>query len=245
MFMSAIIKRLGANIDHVATLRQARGERYPDPVLAASMAEMSGADQITCHIRGDRRHIIDSDLPRLRDAVQTQLNVEMAATEEMCALVIPILAEHPWRHRITLVPEREGEVTTEGGLNVVGNQKTIEETIAKIHAHKIHVSLFVDPEENQIHASAFPGVDMIEINTARYCEGHPEEITRISNAAKYAHKLGFEVAAGHGLTHHNLPLLVSSVPEIVEYNIGHSIIARSDFVGLDRAVQDSLKIIRT
>jgi pyridoxine 5-phosphate synthase len=245
MFMSTIIKRLGANIDHVATLRQARGERYPDPVFAASMAEMAGADQITCHIRGDRRHIIDSDLPRLRDAVQTQLNVEMAATEEMCALVIPILAEHPWRHRITLVPEREGEVTTEGGLNVLKHQEILKTTIAQIHAQKIHVSLFIDPDEEQIQASVFPGVDMIEINTARYCEGHPQEITRIAAASKQAKKLGFEVAAGHGLTHHNLPLLVSSVPEIIEYNIGHSIIGRAIFVGLEQAVHDILSIIRT
>lgn len=237
-------KRLGANIDHVATIRQARGERYPDPVVAASLAEIAGADQITCHIRGDRRHIIDADLPRLRDAVQTQLNVEMAATQEMCALVIPILAEHPHRHRITLVPEREGEVTTEGGLDVVAHKELIQSTVHKIAEHNIFVSLFIDPDPQQIEASVMEGVDMIEINTARYCEGHKEELTRIKEAAQMAQKLGFEVAAGHGLTHHNLPPLVSAVPEIIEYNIGHSIIARSIFVGLDRAVQDIVALIR-
>ena len=237
-------KRLGANIDHVATIRQARGERYPDPVLAASLAEIAGADQITCHIRGDRRHIIDADLPRLRDAVQTQLNVEMAATQEMCELVIPILAEHPHRHRITLVPEREGEVTTEGGLDVVTHKELIQSTVQKIAEHNIFVSLFIDPDPQQIEASVMEGVDMIEINTARYCEGHKEELTRIKDAAQMAQKLGFEVAAGHGLTHHNLPPLVSAVPEIIEYNIGHSIIARSIFVGLDRAVQDIVALIR-
>ena len=237
-------KRLGANIDHVATIRQARGERYPDPVVAASLAEIAGADQITCHIRGDRRHIIDADLPRLRDAVQTQLNVEMAATQEMCELVIPILAKHPHRHRITLVPEREGEVTTEGGLDVVAHKELIESTVQKIAEHSIFVSLFIDPDPQQIKASVMEGVDMIEINTARYCEGHKEELKRIKDAAQMAQKLGFEVAAGHGLTHHNLPPLVSAVPEIIEYNIGHSIIARSIFVGLDRAVQDIVALIR-
>ena len=237
-------KRLGANIDHVATIRQARGERYPDPVYAASLAEIAGADQITCHIRGDRRHIIDADLPRLRDAVQTQLNVEMAATQEMCDLVIPILAENPHRHRITLVPEREGEVTTEGGLDVVTNKELIQSTVQKIAAHNIFVSLFIDPDPQQIEASVIEGVDMIEINTARYCEGHKEELHRIKIAAQMALELGFEVAAGHGLTHHNLPPLVSMVPEIIEYNIGHSIIARAIFVGLDQAVRDIVSLIR-
>lgn len=238
------LKRLGANIDHVATIRQARGERYPDPVVAASIAELAGADQITCHIRGDRRHIIDADLPRLRDAVQTQLNVEMAATKEMCTLVIPILAVHPHRHRITLVPEREGEVTTEGGLDVVTHRELIQKTVQDIAKHNILVSLFIDPDPQQIEASVIEGVDMIEINTARYCEGHREELQRIKEAAQLAQKLGFEVAAGHGLTHHNLPPLVSTVPEIIEYNIGHSIIARSIFVGLDRAIRDIISLIR-
>lgn len=242
--MTTHIKRLGANIDHVATIRQARGERYPDPVVAASIAELAGADQITCHIRGDRRHIIDSDLPRLRDVVQTQLNVEMAATEEMCQLVIPILAAHPNKHRITLVPEREGEVTTEGGLDVVTHRNLIAKTVQRITDKNIFVSLFIDPDPLQIEASVMDGVDMIEINTARYCEGHKEELLRIQKAAQKAIALGFEVAAGHGLTVHNLPPMVSAVPEIIEYNIGHSIVARSIFVGLDQAVRDILHIIR-
>ena len=238
------IRRLGANIDHVATIRQARGERYPDPVAAAIVAELAGADQITCHIRGDRRHIIDADLPRLRDAVQTQLNVEMAATEEMCNLVIPILAQHPNRHRITLVPEREGEVTTEGGLDVIKNETLIRQTVARIIERNIQVSLFIDPVISQIDLSNMPGVDMIELNTASYALGHNGELDRLLTAANHAEQVGLEIAAGHGLTHHNLGDLVHHVPNIVEYNIGHSIVGRAIFVGMDQAVRDLLHIIR-
>ena len=239
-----IIRRLGANIDHVATVRQARKERYPDPVAAAIIAEIAGADQITCHLRGDRRHIVDEDLPRLRDAVQTQLNVEIAATKEMLSIVGACLRVHPWRHRVTLVPERPGEVTTEGGLDVLSNKGYLQDAILALHEQKIHVSLFIDPEEAQIIASKIPNVDMIELNTARYCEGHPNEIERLKHAAKIARELGFEIAAGHGLTHHNLPPLVEAIPEIIEYNIGHSIVSRAIFVGLDQAVRDIIHIIR-
>ena len=240
-----VIRRLGANIDHVATLRQARQERYPDPVAAASRSELAGADQITCHLRGDRRHIQDADLPRLRDAVQTQLNVEIAATTEMLDIVCACLAVHPWRHRVTLVPERPGEVTTEGGLDVVGNKKNIEEAVKRLHDSCIHVSLFIDPQAEQVSASHIPHVDMIELNTARYCEGYKGELQRLKAAATQASNLGLEVAAGHGLTHHNLPRLVAHVPEIIEYNIGHSIIGRAVFVGLDQAIRDILRIIRS
>lgn len=236
-------RRLGANIDHVATVRQARQVHYPDPVLAAAMSELEGADQITCHIRSDRRHIQDADLPRLRDIVQTQLNVEMAVTEEMMNLVIPILSVHPWRHRITLVPEREGEVTTEGGLDVAAHRQKIADCVQQIFDNKIHVSLFIDPEVSQIRASAMDGVDMIEINTAAYAEGESTALSRIKSAAILSKELGLEVAAGHGLTHHNLDLLVKAVPEIIEYNIGHAIIARAIFVGLPRAIQDIKAII--
>ncbi|MEC7984175.1 MAG: pyridoxine 5'-phosphate synthase [Myxococcota bacterium] len=237
-------RRLGANIDHVATIRQARGERYPDPVAAASLAEIAGADQITCHLRGDRRHIIDSDLPRLRDAVQTQLNVEVAPTEEMLDITTRVLSVHPWRHRVTLVPEREGEVTTEGGLDVVNNRENILAITKRLNDAGIYVSLFIDPSLAQVAASKMPGVDMIELNTARYAEGHPNELSRLREAAKEAERLNIEVAAGHGLTHHNLGVLVRNVPEIVEYNIGHSIIARSIFIGLEQAVRDLVHIIR-
>ncbi len=241
--MSTFTPRLGVNIDHVATLRQARRSAYPDPVTAAVMAEMYGAAQITCHIRSDRRHIQDADLPRLRDAVQTQLNVEMAATVEMIELVGSILATQPNRHRITLVPENPTEITTEGGLDVCKHHQLITHTVAKLHQQQIAVSLFVDPDLKQIEASNIEGVDMIEINTAKYAEGDTEDIIRIKNAALCAQSLGLTVAAGHGLTHHNLDYLVRAVPEIIEYNIGHSIVSRSVFVGWEVAIRDLLQII--
>lgn len=240
-------RRLGVNIDHVATLRQARQASYPDPVAAAMVAEIAGADQITCHLRSDRRHIQDADLPRLRDAVQTQLNVEIAATEEMIRIAIEVLspgASGGRRHRVTLVPEREGEVTTEGGLDVVANKALIAETTRKLVDAGILVSLFVDPDEAQIEASHLEGIDMIELNTARYAEVGMADIERLINAGQAAMNMDIEVAAGHGLTHHNLPILVEEVPEITEYNIGHSIIGRAVFVGLDTAVRDLCAMIQ-
>ncbi|MEC9391005.1 MAG: pyridoxine 5'-phosphate synthase [Myxococcota bacterium] len=240
-------RRLGVNIDHVATLRQARQAPYPDPVAAAMVAEMAGADQITCHIRSDRRHIQDADLPRLRDAVQTQLNVEMAATDEMIALAIDVLgngASGGRLHRVTLVPERPEEVTTEGGLDVVTHRALIERTTQRLVDAGILVSLFIDPDEGQVEASHFDGIDMIEINTAQYADHGPAHIERIIDAAQAAMHRDIEVAAGHGLTHHNLPLLVEEVPEITEYNIGHSIIGRAVFVGLDTAVRDLCAMIQ-
>jgi len=211
------------------------------------VAEMAGADQITCHIRGDRRHIQDADLPRLRDAVQTQLNVEMAATEEMIEIAIKVLgngASGGRLHRVTLVPERPGEVTTEGGLDVVSHKELITSTTQRLVDAGILVSLFVDPELAQIEASRIDGIDMIELNTAKYAEEGPKEIERIIDAGQAAMHLDIEVAAGHGLTHHNLPLLVEEVPEIMEYNIGHSIIGRAVFVGLDTAVRDLCAMIQ-
>jgi pyridoxine 5-phosphate synthase len=238
-------RRLGLNIDHVATVRQARRSLYPDPVAAASVGEIAGADQITCHLRGDRRHIQDADLVRLRDAVMTLLNVEMAITEEMMVIAESVLpcVDHR-RHRVTLVAERPGEVTTEGGLDVAGCQEEVAGAALRLAGAGIRVSLFIDPTRAQVACSALPGVDMIELNTARYAEGHPGELERLRLAAAQASDLGLEVAAGHGLTHHNLPPLVAAVPEIVEYNIGHSIIGRAIFVGLDRAVRDIVEIIR-
>ena len=244
---AAVLRRLGVNIDHVATVRQARRSPYPDPVAAAVQAELAGADQITCHIRVDRRHIQDDDLPRLRDAVQTLLNVEMAATEEMMAIALEVLARDPRgrTHRVTLVEERAEEITTEGGLDVAGHLDEVGASCEALAGAGLHVSLFVDPDEDQIRACRLPGVDMIELNTAVYAEGHPEDLVRLRGAARLAEELGLEVAAGHGLTHHNLPALVANVPEIVEYNIGHSIVGRAIFVGLDRAVTDLLTIIRS
>ncbi len=240
-------RRLGVNIDHVATLRQARQAPYPDPVAAAMVAEMAGADQITCHIRSDRRHIQDADLPRLRDAVQTQLNVEMATTDEMINIALSILgtgASGGRRHRVTLVPERPDEVTTEGGLDVVTHRAQIEEATRKLVDAGILVSLFIDPDEAQVEASHFDGIDMIELNTAQYAEHGMAEIERLIDAGQAAMHRDIEVAAGHGLTHHNLPLLVEEVPEITEYNIGHSIIGRAVFVGLDTAVRDLCAMIQ-
>ena len=240
-------RRLGVNIDHVATLRQARRAPYPDPVAAAMVAELAGADQITCHIRSDRRHIQDADLPRLRDAVQTQLNVELAATEEMLSIAKTVLgngASGGRQHRVTLVPERPDEVTTEGGLDVLGNRDLIVRATQELVDAGILVSLFVDPDLKQIEASNIEGIDMVELNTASYAEEGVAEIERLIDAGQAAMHLDIEVAAGHGLTHHNLPLLVEQVPEITEYNIGHSIIGRAVFVGLDTAVRDLCAMIQ-
>lgn len=238
-------RRLGVNIDHVATVRQARRERYPDPVAAAIVAELAGADQITCHLRGDRRHIQDADLPRLLASLQTPLNVEMAPTTEMIDIAVDVLGGQG--QRVTLVPEREGEITTEGGLDITNNRDLVERAIPRLREAKIHTSLFIDPEETQVRAAVESGVDAIELNTARYAElGGEHEIARLHGATGACQQLSkrVEIAAGHGLTHHNLGALVQAVPDIVEYNIGHSIVARAIFVGLDRAVRDLKEILR-
>jgi pyridoxine 5-phosphate synthase len=232
-------KRLGLNVDHVATLRQVRRSTYPDPVAAALAGELAGADQITCHLRGDRRHVQDSDLRRLREAVQTLLNVEMAVTDEM-----KDIAADFGPHRVTLVPERPGEVTTEGGLDVAGQRQQVAAFAREMAARGIHVSLFIDPDVHQVEAGRLAGVDMVELNTSAYADrGSAAEVERLARACELARSGGLEVAAGHGLTHHNLAALVEAVPEIVEYNIGHSIICRAVFVGLDRAVRDIVEIL--
>lgn len=231
--------RLGLNIDHVATLREARKATYPCPVAAALLGELAGAAQITCHIRGDRRHIQDHDLVRLRASVQTLLNVELAVTDEMRAIALELSP-----HRVTLVPERPGEVSTEGGLDVVQHRDAVEAFTEAMVAAGVRVSLFIDPVPEQVQASAMPGVDMVELNTAAYAEGCGQgELDRLRRASRLCQQLGVEVAAGHGLTHHNLPPLVAAVPEIVEYNIGHAIIGRAVFVGLDQAVRDICRIL--
>ena len=232
--------RLGVNVDHVATLRQARRSVYPDPVQAAMVAETAGASQITCHIRSDRRHVNERDIRVLREVVTTQLNVECAATEEMIGIMCALRP-----HRVTLVPERPDEVTTEGGLDVVGRHDEIRGACSVLGEAGMHVALFVDPDPAQVEASAMEGVDMIELNTARYAEEHPEsELERLYAGWEIGSGLDLEVAAGHGLTHLNLEQLVKHVPGIVEYNIGHSIISRAVFVGLDTAVRDLVSILR-
>ena len=238
------IRRLGVNIDHVATLRQARRSQYPDPVAAAAAAELAGADQITCHLRIDRRHIQDEDLPRLRDIVQTQLNIEISPSPEMLDIVCSTLSVCPGRHRVTLVPENPLEVTTEGGLDVANNLSTIKAATKRLRDNGVLVSLFVDPDLTQLEHCVIDGIDMIELNTDQYSKAEPQSLERLCEATRVASELGLEVAAGHGLTHHNLPLLVARAPEIVEYNIGHSIVSRAVFVGLDTAVRDLISIIR-
>jgi pyridoxine 5-phosphate synthase len=238
--------KLGVNIDHVATIRQARQAIEPDPVAAAVLAELAGADGITVHLRGDRRHIKDEDVLRLRETVTTRLNLEMAATSEMVRIALELRPD-----QVTLVPEKKNEITTEGGLNVVGSSKPISNAIEKLSKGGIQVSLFIDPEQEQINASAKLGARMIELNTRAYSEISPkspdlagtllkQELAKIIQASEYARKKALKVLAGHGLTYRNVRL-VSDIPEIEELNIGHNIIARAVLVGMDRAVREMLQ----
>ena len=228
--------RLHINIDHVATVRNARGERYPDPVFAAQLCETAGADGITAHLREDRRHIRDDDVTRLRAAVTTLLNLEMAATPEMIAI-----AERVRPDVITLVPERREERTTEGGLDVRGQAAAIRQTVEMARRHGIKVSLFIAADPDSVLASHEIGAQQIELHTGEYCHAGPDtvarELDRLRAAASKASALGLEVAAGHGLTRHNVGPVVA-IPEIEEVNIGHSVIADAVFLGLDRAVRD-------
>ncbi len=229
---------LGVNIDHIATIRQARQVAYPDPVPGAAIAEMAGADQITCHIRMDRRHINERDLEVLAATVQTRLNVEMAATDEMVAIARRIRP-----HQVTLVPEREGEVTTEGGLDLTDAtvRAEVRAATAALTELGIRMAIFTDPTEVQVRATAELGVRTIELNTAAYAEATPDqvgsELARIDAAATLARDLGLFVAAGHGLHYHNVQAL-TALDLIEEYNIGHALIARAVFSGLDAAVRD-------
>ena len=235
-----MMRRLGVNVDHVATLRQARRAAYPDPVAAALIAERAGAAQITVHLRGDRRHIQDHDLRRLRESMQTLLNVEAACTDEMAEILLKILP-----HRVTLVAERPGEVTTEGGLDVARQAQEVAEFAARLGAAGIHVALFIDPDDSQVDASPSAGVDMVELNTARWSEtGDRSELVRLARATVRARALGLSVAAGHGLTLHNLAEVVAAAPEIEEYNIGHALIGDALFLGLDATVGRYLDRIR-
>ncbi|MCX5816119.1 MAG: pyridoxine 5'-phosphate synthase [Proteobacteria bacterium] len=236
------MKKLMVNIDHVATLREARGIYYPDPVYAAGIAEMAGASGIIIHLREDRRHIKDRDVKILRGVVKTKLNLEMAATDEMVGIAREIKPD-----MITLVPEKREELTTEGGLDVAGLSGKIKKVIEKVREKGIKVSLFIDPEEEQIIASHKIKADMIEIHTGAYSDAKNEmicdkELKKVVNAAKRGKELGLGVNAGHGLHYHNLSEIVA-IPEIDELSIGHSIIARAIFTGLDRAVRDMLALM--
>lgn len=236
-------QRLGVNVDHVATLRQARRTTYPDPVTAAAIAELSGANQITVHLREDRRHIQERDLRVLRQTCQTVLNLEMAATQEM----VKMAYEHK-PDMVTLVPERREEVTTEGGLDVNGQKDAIAKVVKNLKDGDILVSLFIDPDVDQVKAAHKVSADRIELHTGRYCEARSEkdrqrEYGRIVDAAKAAGKLGIGCAAGHGLNYDNVRP-IAKLPEIDELNIGHAIVARAVMVGFERAVREMVEIMR-
>ncbi len=235
--------RLHVNIDHVATLRNARGTTYPDPVEAARVCLEAGAHGITAHLREDRRHIRDADVEQLRAMLSATFNLEMAATDEMVAIACRV---HP--DTVTLVPERREERTTEGGLEVVNASPKLRAHVAALQAATIKVSLFVAPEIAQIEASRALGVEQIELHTGEYAHalGDPKtlqrELDRLAVAARYGHELGLEIAAGHGLTTRNAAALVA-IPEIIELNIGHSVIADAVFAGLAGAVRSLLAAI--
>lgn len=232
---------LGVNIDHVATLRQARGTRYPDPIHAALQAEMAGADLITLHLREDRRHIQERDVELLRAQLQTRMNLEMAVTDEMVAL-----ARRYRPHDCCLVPERREELTTEGGLDVAAQLPRIREVCAQLAEAGIRVSLFVDPEPQQLDAAHAAGAPVVELHTGRYAEAAGEaaeaELARLRTAAAHAHSLGLVVNAGHGLHYHNVQP-VAAIPELAELNIGHAIIARAVFSGLPDAVREMKRLM--
>ncbi len=240
--------KLNVNIDHVATIREARKTIEPSIITAAVICEQSGADGITVHLRGDRRHIQDRDIELLRDVVTTYLNVEMAATDEMVGIAIQTKPD-----AVSLVPESPNEVTTEGGLDCIANYENVSWAIGNLKAAGIFVSIFIDPDMNQIDAAHKAGAQQVELCTAEYAEftlssraAHGEgaqkaaaEVTRVRKAAVHARELGLIVAAGHGLTYRNVGAL-AAIPEISEFNIGHNIISRSVFVGLNQAVKEMI-----
>ncbi|WP_457644444.1 pyridoxine 5'-phosphate synthase [Persephonella sp.] len=235
--------RLGVNIDHIATIREARKTYEPDPIKGAIIARDAGADQITFHLREDRRHIQDSDVEKLRAVItEIPLNMEMAATEEMKQIATRIKPD-----RVTLVPEKREEITTEGGLDVVSMKEYLKEFIKELKNSGIDVATFIDPVEEQIKASLEVGADAVEIHTGEYANARSEnkrfeELKRIKNAAVYGRSIGLKIFAGHGLTYTNVQP-VAEIEEIEELNIGHSIIANAVFLGLDEAVRKMKKLI--
>lgn len=233
---------LGVNIDHVATLRQARRARYPDPLYAALLAEEAGADSITLHLREDRRHIQDRDVLAMRGALQTRMNLEMAVTDEMIRIAVSVAPQD-----CCLVPESRAEITTEGGLDVLRHAARTADAVTALGAAGIRVSLFIDPEPVQIEAARRAGARLIELHTGAYAEAtgaaRAREFERLRSAAKSAASLGFTVNAGHGLNYHNVEP-IAAIAEIIELNIGHSIIARSVVDGLAKAVRDMKELMR-
>jgi pyridoxine 5-phosphate synthase len=233
---------LGVNIDHVATLRQARRARYPDPLHAALLAEEAGADSITLHLREDRRHIQDRDVTLMREALQTRMNLEMAVTDEMVRIALKVLPQD-----CCLVPESRQEVTTEGGLDVLGQGARLADAVQALGGAGIRVSLFIDPDPAQIEATQRAGAPVIELHTGAYADStgaaRAREFERLCAAAKFAARLGLIVNAGHGLNYHNVEP-IAAIAEIVELNIGHSIIARAIVDGLPKAVRDMKELMR-
>ncbi|MGB2868768.1 MAG: pyridoxine 5'-phosphate synthase [Bacteroidota bacterium] len=235
--------RLAINIDHVATLRNARGGSVPDPVEAAMLCEKAGAVGIVCHLREDRRHIRDADVAMLRRKIKTKLDLEMAATEEIIGIAVKTLPE-----LVTLVPEKRQELTTEGGLDVVGRKQYLEDVVKKFHQHRILVSLFIGPDRSQVEASKDIGSDMIEIHTGEYADAtsadsRRRELQRIKEIAKLGKSLGLGVNGGHGLDYDNVSA-VAAIREIDELSIGHAIITRSLIVGIERAVREMIALLR-
>jgi pyridoxine 5-phosphate synthase len=233
---------LGVNIDHVATLRQARRGRNPDPLLAALLAEQAGADSITLHLREDRRHIQDHDVERLRDTLQTRMNLELAATEPMVAIATRVRPAD-----VCLVPERRTELTTEGGLDLLRGGPALGAAVARLAAAGIRVSLFIDPDSAQIEAALALGAPAVELHAGSYAEATGErrahELHRLASAARSATAAGLVVNAGHGLDYHNVGP-VAAIPEVVELNIGFAIIARAVFTGLESAVREMKRLMR-
>jgi pyridoxine 5-phosphate synthase len=234
---------LGINIDHVATLRNARGTHYPDPIRAALEAEQAGADLITLHLREDRRHIKDADLFALRPLITTRMNLECALTPEMLEIACRVAP-----HDVCLVPEKRQEVTTEGGLDVLGQMKAIESAVKLLHGQGIRVSLFIDPDPKVLEATCSLGVKVVELHTGRYADAAPHELAneleRIAHAAQYGHGLGLRVNAGHGLHEANV-LPIAQIQTIAELNIGHAIVAQAVFKGWKIAIADMKALIQT
>ena len=232
---------LGINIDHVATLRNARGTVYPDPLKAAHLAEKAGADLITLHLREDRRHIKDEDLIRMRPIIKTRMNLECAVTPEMIEIACQVKP-----HDVCLVPEKRQEVTTEGGLDVVGHFDSVKSAVKKLIQHGITVSIFIDPDERQIAKAKETGAQVIELHTGKYADtlgsDQLQELERIRVAAKYGKSIGLKVNAGHGLHEGNVSP-IASIVEIAELNIGHAIVAESIFKGWQAAIQDMRQLM--
>ncbi len=231
--------RLGVNIDHVATVRNARGGAHPDPVEAAMVAIAAGADGITAHLREDRRHIRDDDIARLRQRITVPLNFEMAATAEMVALAVQMRP-----HAACIVPERRAEVTTEGGLNAAGQLEALRPMVAALRAAGIRVSLFIDPDPHQLDAAAELQADVVELHTGAYAEGRPGELQRLRSAAASTAGLGLECHAGHGLSYANVQP-VAALPEVMELNIGHFLIGQAILDGLPAVIAHMRELIRT